>query len=284
MTDWLQPEAILLDVAATGLDGVLAKASSALARQTDVAVERIETALRDATRESDFALGVGIAVPHVELEEVASTAVVLVRLTSPIGIGALDGAPVDLLFVTLFPTTDPTGHLTFLAHLARLAQSRVFRDGLRRARDPGEVMALIDAAQARQVTTTRAATRAPTHGAAEDVLAIITLAGEKAVDSALVELLDQDMGHAVIADAQSVREAASREVPLFAGFRDIFGDPGGQRVILVRVPAGKVDAMTGLVRRVCEERGPSRAEIMFVPVAAHWTWTKQDDAPAPRGH
>lgn len=282
MADWLTRDSVLLDVQAPTLSVAMTAAAGALSRATGIDVSSIEDTLREATRESDFAIGAGIAVPHVEIPGLASRVVAVVRLAEPLDVGAIDRMPADLVFVILFPTGDPTGHLEFLAHLARLARSRVFRDGLRSARSPDEVVTLVDAAEARRAAGPHTAAETAT---TQRYMAVIKLVGEAAVDSALVELLDQGLGHAVVLDALSVRDAASREVPLFAGFRDIFGDPGGQRIILAQALADQVDEIMAIVRRACDKLQSARGEVMFVPVAAHWVWQeKEDAAPAAPGH
>src|SRR5690606_23604598 len=133
---------------------------------------------------------------------------------------------------------DPHAHLVLLAHWARLAQSRTFLDGLRRARTPDEVMALVCAAELRH-----APVPAETKPVASHDLIVISVSGEKVVDALLIGLVDDGYEDACVIEAQSLREAATREVPLFAGFRDLFGDPGGRRVLLVDVEASRTDAV-----------------------------------------
>lgn len=281
MSGWLPAEAVLLDVEAASLSAAVAAAIPRLAELTGLDPAVISRPLEEATRESDFAIGAGIAVPHAPIPGLPVPAVVFVRVAKPIDIGAIDRLPADLIFVTVFPAGDSAGHLRFLAHLAHLAHSRVLRDGLRNAVDAHEVVALVEAADARRAASPRAATQAP---AAETYLAVISLAGEKAVDAVLVELLDCGLEDATILDAQSAREAASREVPLFAGFQDIFGDPGGRRVILAFVSAAQLDEVSAMVGRVCEEREASSGEVWFMPLASRWKWTPRSDAPPTKGH
>lgn len=281
MSDWLPAEAILLDVPAANLAGAVAVAIPRLAALTGIETSAIARPLEQATRESDFAIGGGIAVPHASIPGLSAPAVVFVRLARPIDIGAIDRQPADLIFVTLFPAGDAAAHLKFLAHLAHLAHSRVLRDGLRTATDAAGVVELVEAAESRRAVSPRAPTQTP---AAETYLAMIALAGEKAVDAVLVELLDCGLGDATILDAQSASEAASREVPLFAGFQDIFGDPGGRRVILAVVSADQLDDVSAMVGRVCDERDAASGEVWFMPLASRWKWARVDDAPPARGH
>jgi PTS system nitrogen regulatory IIA component len=280
MSAWLPAEAVLLDVDVPTLSAAVAAAIPRLAELTGLERAAITHPLEEATRESDFALGAGIAVPHASIPGLPAPAVVFVRVATPLDIGAIDRLPADLIFVTVFPAGDSAGHLRFLAHLAHLSHSRVLRDGLRSALDAAEVVALVEAAEARGAASPRAPTLAP---AAETYLAVISLAGEKAVDAVLVELLDCGLEDATILDAQSASEAASREVPLFAGFQDIFGDPGGRRVILAFVSADQLDDVSAMVGRVCEERAAASGEVWFMPLASRWKWTPAS-APTARGH
>jgi PTS system nitrogen regulatory IIA component len=281
VSGWLPAKAVLLDVPATSLAGAVAVAVPRLTELTGLETSAIAQPLEEATRESDFAIGGGIAVPHASISGLSAPAVVFVRLARPIDIGAMDRMPADLIFVTLFPAGDAAAHLKFLAHLAQLAHSRVLREGLRTAADAAAVIELVEAAESRRAVSPRAPTRTP---AAETYLAMIALAGEKAVDAVLVELLDCGLGDATILDAQSASEAASREVPLFAGFQDIFGDPGGRRVILAVVSADQLDEVSALVGRVCDEREAASGEVWFMPLASRWKWTRTDEAAPARGH
>ena len=281
MRRWLVDEGIMLDVHAADLSEAIAVAIPVLTALTGLEPALLVRCLEESTRESNVAIGAGIAVPHASIEGLAQPVVAFVRLADPIAVGAIDRVPADLIFITLFPAGDPAGHLVFLAHLAHLAHSRVFRDGLRGAANPPDVVALVEAAEARKSASPHAAIAAPTAGT---YLAMISLAGEKAVDAVLVELLNGGFGDATIVDAQSVSEAASREVPLFARFQDIFGDPGGRRLILALVPGDQVEQISSMVRRVCDERRAVSGEVLFVPVVSRWKWSRLDPAPPTRGH
>jgi hypothetical protein len=74
------------------------------------------------------------------------------------------------------------------------------------------------------------------------------------------------------------RVGCARQCALFAGF----GEPDGQRVILAAIPMARIDEISALIRRVCEERGAVRCELAFVPIATRWSSTDTVTAP-PRG-
>jgi PTS system nitrogen regulatory IIA component len=277
--NWLQRELIVLGVEAVDLPDLLARAAAPLARATGLDEGGIAQALVGAARESDFSVGLGVIVPHVELPGIEQTTVAFLRLARPLALRAIDGVPIDLVFVVLARPGDPVAHLRLLAHLARLLHSRVLREGVRAAESGEAIVDLVRAAEARHFPRTRVERPASQH-----CLAILALAGEKAVDAILVNLLDAGLGHAAIVDAQSVREAASHEVPLFTGFREVFGDPGGQRLIVVELPSSSVEMVTNMLREVCDEHRPTAAELIFVPTLSRWQWQAPATEPPERGH
>ncbi len=81
-------------------------------------------------------IGAGIAVPHAQLPRLAATAAFLARLERPVDYDAVDGRPVDLVFLLLGPPAARAEHLAALAA------------GTRRLRDPATAAALREAATA----------------------------------------------------------------------------------------------------------------------------------------
>jgi PTS system nitrogen regulatory IIA component len=59
----------------------------------------------------------------------------LLKLETPIDFDAVDGQPVDLVFVLLVPQDNPEQHLKTLSHLASLFNDETYRTELRRSID-----------------------------------------------------------------------------------------------------------------------------------------------------
>jgi PTS system nitrogen regulatory IIA component len=78
-------------------------------------------------------LGSGIAIPHCRLKNLDAVSGALVTLAEPIDFDAIDGAPVDILFVLLAPENAMQQHLSALAALAELFNQATFRQRLRNA-------------------------------------------------------------------------------------------------------------------------------------------------------
>jgi PTS system nitrogen regulatory IIA component len=96
------------------------------------------------------ALGGGIAIPHVRNPIVASVknpAILLCFLEKPVDFGALDGEPVRVLFTMVSPTVRV--HLHLLSKLAFMLGKTKLREVLERTGKPEEIMAVVEAEEAK---------------------------------------------------------------------------------------------------------------------------------------
>ena len=88
------------------------------------------------------AVGDGIAIPHVRnpiLVNLPSPAITLSFLKQPVDFGALDGKPVEIVFMLISPTVRI--HLHLLSKLAYALRDDTFRSALRLACDPARILA-----------------------------------------------------------------------------------------------------------------------------------------------
>ncbi|AZF35654.1 PTS IIA-like nitrogen-regulatory protein PtsN [Pseudomonas sp. R1-43-08] len=77
--------------------------------------------------------GNGIAIPHCRLKGCVTPVSALLHLEKPIDFDAIDGAPVDLLFVLLVPEAATDAHLELLRQIASMLDRKEVRDKLRSA-------------------------------------------------------------------------------------------------------------------------------------------------------
>ncbi|WP_226476498.1 PTS IIA-like nitrogen regulatory protein PtsN [Pseudomonas sp. MWU16-30323] len=77
--------------------------------------------------------GNGIAIPHCRLRGCESPVSALLHMEKPIDFDAIDGAPVDLLFVLLVPEAATDAHLELLRQIASMLDRKEVRDKLRSA-------------------------------------------------------------------------------------------------------------------------------------------------------
>lgn len=79
--------------------------------------------------------GNGIAIPHCRLPGCVSPISALLRLDAPVDFDAIDGAPVDLLFVLLVPEAATDEHLELLRQIASMLDRSDVREQLRHAQN-----------------------------------------------------------------------------------------------------------------------------------------------------
>ncbi|MEM1380461.1 MAG: PTS sugar transporter subunit IIA [Pseudomonadota bacterium] len=129
----IEPNNVHLDVAATCKRSVLEQLADMSAKQFGLHSADVLEKLTERERLGSTGVGGGIAIPHarVELPEISG---VLMRLREKVAFEAIDGEPVDLIFLLLAPEADNANHLKALSRVAR-----VFRQ-------PGVVNALRGAA------------------------------------------------------------------------------------------------------------------------------------------
>jgi PTS system nitrogen regulatory IIA component len=93
-------------------------------------------------------LGKGFALPHARIEGLTRFVGLFARLARPIDYDAIDGAPVDLVFLLLMPASADNNSADNNSVAALAAVSRKFRDGASVAR-----LRKADAATAHTVLT-----------------------------------------------------------------------------------------------------------------------------------
>jgi PTS system nitrogen regulatory IIA component len=88
-------------------------------------------------------IGEGIAIPHGKLPGLDRMVGLVARLERPIDFEALDGQPVDLLFVLLAPEGAGADHLKALARVARAMRQPGILERMRAARDADALFAIL---------------------------------------------------------------------------------------------------------------------------------------------
>jgi PTS system nitrogen regulatory IIA component len=135
--DFLSPEAIAPAMRARSKKQALHDLSAQAAPLVGRSEREIFDTLLQRERLGSTGIGDGIAIPHGKLPKLQRLFGLFARLEKPIDFEALDGAPVDILFMLLAPEDAGADHLKALARIARiLREPGVTRDprGPRRRR------------------------------------------------------------------------------------------------------------------------------------------------------
>ena len=88
-------------------------------------------------------VGNGIAIPHGKLSKLTRLFGLFARLDRPIDFEALDGQPVDLIFLLLAPEGAGADHLKALARVARLLRDSAVAEKLRASQDAEALYAVL---------------------------------------------------------------------------------------------------------------------------------------------
>ena len=119
-TDLVSPNAIIPAMKVNGkkqaLQEIAAKAAS-LTGQNEKAILEI---LLQREKLGSTGVGNGVAIPHGKLPKLGNVFGLFARLERPVDFEALDGQPVDLVFLLLAPEGAGADHLKALARVARL--------------------------------------------------------------------------------------------------------------------------------------------------------------------
>lgn len=88
--------------------------------------------------------GEGTALPHGRFEGLDKVYGFFAKLNSPVDFDAIDGKPVDLVFMLLSPEGNGADHLTALAQASRILKDETLRTKLRQISSAQEIAALLN--------------------------------------------------------------------------------------------------------------------------------------------
>ncbi len=94
-------------------------------------------------------IGGGMALPHVRSDQLAGSVVMIAHLAEPIEFGAVDGEPVDLVFLLVGSRELPGQQLRVLARISKLLRIDSFLAALRAADTPASVIAALREVEAK---------------------------------------------------------------------------------------------------------------------------------------
>ena len=142
----------LLDVRSIRLDGVANDKADVLNQMVELMsksgkindVETYRKGVFAREEEGTTGIGEGIAIPHCKSKAVSKPGLAAMVVPDGVEYEALDGAPVNLLFLIAAPDTKENVHLDVLSKLSVLLMNENFTNGLKNAKSVEEFMTVID--------------------------------------------------------------------------------------------------------------------------------------------
>jgi PTS system nitrogen regulatory IIA component len=149
LSDLISIQAIDADLVVANKKALLQQLGAAASRQLGVPSKQIVAALNAREKLGSTGFGAGTAIPHGKIDGLSKVFGYFARLTPPIDFQAVDGLPVDLVFLLLSPTDAGADHLKALASVSRVFRDRATVAKLRGARSKDAIFALLAGVEAR---------------------------------------------------------------------------------------------------------------------------------------
>ncbi|MFD2190222.1 PTS IIA-like nitrogen regulatory protein PtsN [Pistricoccus aurantiacus] len=130
----LPPERTLFDVPGGSKKRVLEFFSTFIAQNTpSLDSQEVFSRLIGRERLGSTGIGNGVAIPHSRNPHCKTPLAGFLKLSEPVDFDAIDGEPVDLVFVLLVPEEADDTHLALLGQVARVMGDLTTRQQLRKS-------------------------------------------------------------------------------------------------------------------------------------------------------
>ena len=136
---FLSPADVVVGLRASDKRVALQALAGHMASKLNFSLHDVLSAVLSREELGSTGMGNGVAVPHARLDAVTHPAGVLARLKHPIAFDAIDGHPVDLVFLLLLPTSPQGAQLNALACVSRRLRDADVLMKARRASDSDAV-------------------------------------------------------------------------------------------------------------------------------------------------
>lgn len=149
LTEFLDFEAIKPAMPATTKRALLQQLASLAATRVEVPAATIIANLAEREKQGSTGFGQGVAIPHAKVDGLSRIYGLFVRLSEPVRYKAIDGEPVDLVFLLLSPPDSGAEHLKALAAISRVVRHAPTLEKMRGARSRDALAAVLMGADER---------------------------------------------------------------------------------------------------------------------------------------
>jgi nitrogen PTS system EIIA component len=137
--DFLLPNDALINVSASDKTRLLQELAARAASALKLDADRISVELLKREHLGSTGTGGGVAIPHARIPHLTKPFGILVRLKHAIDFDAIDGKPVDIIFLLLLPLQSQSDPLNALASVARKLRDSELVKRLRSAVEASEL-------------------------------------------------------------------------------------------------------------------------------------------------
>src|ERR671913_2256350 len=149
LSEFLDFDAIKPSMSGGNKRALLQQMAQFAAGRLQVDAAEILSSISERERLGSTGFGQGVAIPHGKIEGLARIYCMFARLSEPVDYKAVDGQPVDLVFLLLSPPNAGAEHLKALAAVSRLVRHGGIVEKMRGARTRDAMAAVLMGAEER---------------------------------------------------------------------------------------------------------------------------------------
>ena len=149
LSDFLDFDAIKTSLSGGNKRSLLQQLANLAGQRLGMDSAAILASLAEREQLGSTGFGHGVAIPHGKIEGLNRIYGLFARLSEPIDYKAIDGAPVDLVFLLLSPPDAGADHLKALASVSRVTRHAPTLEKMRGARSRDALAAVLMGADER---------------------------------------------------------------------------------------------------------------------------------------
>jgi PTS system nitrogen regulatory IIA component len=149
LADFLDFEAIKASFPGGSKKALLQQLANLAGQRLDLEPAAILASLSEREQLGSTGFGQGVAIPHGKIEGLKRIYCLFMRLSEPLDYKAIDGRPVDLVFLLLSPPDAGAEHLKALAAISRVTRHSTTLEKMRGARSRDALAAVLIGADER---------------------------------------------------------------------------------------------------------------------------------------
>ena len=143
LSDFLDCDAIKTSLPGGNKRSLMQQLANLAAQRVALDPGVILASLNEREQLGSTGFGQGVAIPHARIDGLERIYGLFARLGEPVDYKAIDGRPVDLVFLLLSPTDAGAEHLKALASISRVTRDAATLERLRGARSRDALAALL---------------------------------------------------------------------------------------------------------------------------------------------
>ncbi len=149
LSEFLSIDAIDARLHVGGKKALFQQMAAASSPLSGIPAKKIAASLNAREKVGSTGFGGGVAIPHGRIEGLEQVFGYFARLETPIDFQAIDGLPVDLVFLLLSPPDAGADHLKALAGVSRTLRDKQIVAKLRGARSKDALFAVLAGVETR---------------------------------------------------------------------------------------------------------------------------------------